>query len=67
MDSHVGEDWLTVAECAKRLRRHPKTIHVYIGRGLLRASQMVPRGNVLVERRSMEDMLYRRMNRPVRS
>lgn len=60
------DEWLTTVECARRLRRHRRTLYTYIARGLLRATQMVPRGQILISRRSVEDMLSRRMNRPIR-
>ena len=62
----VRAEWMTVVECGKLFRRHPKTVHVYIGRGLLRATQMVPGGRVLISRKSVEDLLNRRMNRPTK-
>ena len=57
-------EWWTILECCEVTRRSPQTIRVYIRRGLLRASQPVPNGHVLVSRRSLEDLLSRRINRP---
>ena len=57
-------EWLTLLECCRVTRRSPQTLRLYIRQGLLRASQMVPRGHVLVSRRSVEDLLNRRINRP---
>ena len=57
-------EWWTILECCAVTRRSPWTIRAYIKRGLLRASQMVPRGHVLVSRKSVEDLLNKRINRP---
>ena len=60
----MEREWLTTVECAEHLRRSTKSIHRYIRRGLLRASQIAPGAHVLISRKSIEDMLTRRMNRP---
>ena len=46
------------------IHRRRECVHLYIRKGLLRATQMVPRGHVLVSRKSVEDLLNRRINRP---
>jgi len=61
----LEREWVTMRECCAYVRRSRWSIHRYIRRGVLRASQIVPGGHVLINRRSIEDMLNRRINRPV--
>ena len=61
----LEREWVTVAECCEYTRRSRWTIYRYIRRGMLQASQIVPGGSVLIRRKSIEDMLHRRMNRPI--
>ena len=64
----MGEsEWITARDAAKLLHRRRECVHLYIRKGLLRATQMVPRGHVLVSRKSVEDLLNRRINRPANS
>lgn len=69
-DRHIAatleHEWLTVAECAEYLRLSTWSIHRYIRRGVLGASQMIPGGPIRIRRKSVEDALHRRMNRPIR-
>ena len=69
MDEHrqmKRREWVTVDECADYLRRSNGTIHRYIRRGVLRASQIVAGGRVMVNWDSVQAALNRNINRPVR-
>lgn len=61
----LEREWLKVPEVCAFTRRSRWTIYKYIRRGMLRASQVMPGAHLLISRRSVKDMLYQRMNRPV--
>jgi excisionase family DNA binding protein len=62
----LEHEWVTVPECCEYTRRSRWSVYRYIRRGMLRASQIVPGANILISRRSVEDMLHRRTNLPMR-
>jgi excisionase family DNA binding protein len=61
----LDREWITVPECCQYMRRSRWTIYAYIHRGLITASQITPGANILIRRRSVEDLMQRRINRPV--
>lgn len=57
---HLDTDYLTVAEAAKYCRCSAWTIRERIKAGTLQASQLVPRGKVLISAVSIEKMMEKR-------
>lgn len=60
----LDHEWVTIPECCAYMRRSRWTIYEFIRKGLLRASQISPGARIFISRRSIEDLMSHRMNRP---